>query len=46
MYEAFLKEDLPSDVKAVIGSLGNASENHLSAFNNQVERGSNFRRSR
>ena len=46
MYEAFLKEDLPADVKTVFESLKNASENHLSAFNNQLDRSANFRRNR
>lgn len=46
MYEAFLKEDLPADVKTVFDSLKSASENHLSAFNNQVDRSSTFRRNR
>ncbi len=38
MYESFLKEDLPADVQAVFESLKNASENHLKAFNNQVDK--------
>ncbi|MBF4692882.1 ferritin-like domain-containing protein [Fusibacter ferrireducens] len=44
MYESFLKEDLPADVKTVFEALKNASENHLNAFNNQVDRSSRFRR--
>ncbi len=34
MYEAFLKEDLPEDVRAVFERLQAASENHLRAFEN------------
>lgn len=44
MYEAFLKENLPTDIKTVFEALKSASENHLSAFNNQVDRSSRFRR--
>lgn len=44
MYESFLKEDLPSDVASVFESLKNASENHLRAFNNQVNRSFGLRR--
>jgi len=32
MYDAFLKQDLPSDVRTVFESLRDASENHLTAF--------------
>ena len=32
MYEAFLKEDLPEDVRFVFENLKNASESHLAAF--------------
>lgn len=32
MYETFLKQDLPDDVRAVFTALKSASENHLSAF--------------
>ena len=38
MYEAFLKQDLPTDVANVFTYLQNASENHLSSFEKQVER--------
>lgn len=38
MYESFLKEDLPSDVRDVFEALMNASENHLSAFEKQLDR--------
>ncbi len=38
MYEAFLKQDLPADVASVFAYLQNASENHLSAFEKQVDR--------
>ncbi|MGE4352927.1 MAG: DUF2202 domain-containing protein [Oscillospiraceae bacterium] len=38
MYEVFLGQDLPDDVRAVFTSLKNASENHLSAFEKGVER--------
>ena len=38
MYEAFLKQDLPADVEKVFTYLQNASENHLSAFEKQVDR--------
>ncbi|NLI55294.1 MAG: DUF2202 domain-containing protein [Clostridiales bacterium] len=36
MYETFLDQDLPSDVRAVFTSLMRASENHLRAFQNQL----------
>jgi len=32
MYERFLKQNIPSDVKTVFTSLRNASQNHLQAF--------------
>ena len=32
MYEMFLKQDLPEDIKAVFIELRDASENHLAAF--------------
>ena len=38
MYENFLKEDLPSDVRDVFEALMNASENHLNAFEKQLDR--------
>lgn len=38
MYEAFLKQDLPKDVASVFTYLQNASENHLSAFEKQIDR--------
>lgn len=34
MYEGFLKQDLPTDVRLVFERLMNASENHLKAFEN------------
>jgi hypothetical protein len=37
MYEKFLKEDLPDDVKDVFERLKNASERHLSAFQKQMD---------
>ena len=36
MYEIFLAEDLPDNVRTVFESLMNASENHLRAFQNQL----------
>ena len=36
MYEKFLKEDLPEDVRDVFEALVRGSENHLSAFERQV----------
>ncbi len=36
MYEAFLQEDLPSDVRTVFESLMRASESHLQAFENKL----------
>lgn len=38
MYEKFLKEKLPADVKLVFEKLLNASKNHLRAFQNAVDR--------
>lgn len=38
MYEAFLKQDLPDDVRTVFTALKNASENHLAAFEKGVTR--------
>lgn len=38
MYEAFLKQELPDDVRSVFTALKNASENHLAAFENGVSR--------
>jgi hypothetical protein len=37
MYEAFLKEELPADVKLVFENLLKASKNHLKAFQNAVD---------
>lgn len=34
MYQSFLKEDLPSDVRTAFERLSEASENHLKAFEN------------
>ena len=39
MYEKFLKEDLPSEVRDVFVYLKDASEKHLSAFERQLETG-------
>jgi hypothetical protein len=36
MYEAFLAEELPSDVRTVFESLMKASESHLQAFENKL----------
>ena len=36
MYETFLDQNLPSDVRTVFESLMHASENHLRAFQNQL----------
>ena len=38
MYEAFLKQELPDDVKAVFTSLMRASQSHLKAFQRSVDR--------
>lgn len=38
MYETFLKQDLPDDVRAVFTALKSASENHLSAFERALAR--------
>ncbi|WP_422485808.1 DUF2202 domain-containing protein [Gudongella sp. DL1XJH-153] len=40
MYEKFLDQDLPDDVRLTFERLKTASENHLDAFERQVERGS------
>jgi len=40
MYEKFLKEDLPAEVKEVFEELKNGSENHLAAFQRQVDKAS------
>lgn len=37
MYESFLKENLPDDVREVFEELMNASEKHLAAFQRQVD---------
>ena len=39
MYEAFLRVDLPADVRLVFNALKNASKNHLAAFENGAKRG-------
>lgn len=39
MYETFLKQELPTDVKLVFEALKKASENHLKAFKNAESRG-------
>jgi hypothetical protein len=36
MYEQFLEQNLPADVRAVFESLMRASENHLRAFQNRL----------
>jgi hypothetical protein len=38
MYERFLEEDIPEDVRIVFEELKRASENHLRAFKNGLER--------
>lgn len=38
MYEKFLKEDLPQNVRDVFEKLKDASEKHLSAFQNQLDK--------
>jgi len=38
MYDSFLEEDLPSDVRTVFESLKAASESHLAAFQRKVNR--------
>jgi hypothetical protein len=38
MYESFLKEDLPVDVRDLFERLKGASENHLRAFRNNLNR--------
>ncbi len=38
MYEVFLAQDLPDDVRTVFSALQNASQNHLSAFERGVAR--------
>lgn len=38
MYETFLKQDLPADVKAVFLALKDASVKHLDAFQRQVDK--------
>jgi len=42
MYEQFLQQDLPEDVEEVFTLLKNASENHLRAFENQLNRTVSF----
>lgn len=38
MYNAFLKQNMPSDVRAVFTALRNASERHLAAFQSGLNR--------
>ena len=38
MYEAFLKQELPADVRHVFERLKSASENHLRAFKNNLRK--------
>ncbi len=38
MYESFLKQDLPADVRDLFERLKGASENHLRAFRNNLNR--------
>ena len=40
MYEKFLKENLPAEVKEVFEELKNGSEKHLAAFQRQVDKAS------
>ena len=44
MYETFLSQNLPDDVKAVFTQLKTASENHLRAFERNEDRAGNARR--
>ena len=37
MYDRFLQEDIPHDVKNVFIALRDASKNHLSAFQNHLK---------
>jgi hypothetical protein len=37
IYEEFLKQDLPQDVEDTFTNLMNASENHLAAFERQID---------
>lgn len=37
MYESFLKENLPDDIREVFEALMNASEKHLAAFQRQLD---------
>ena len=39
MYEAFLRAELPADVRLVFEALKNASQNHLAAFERGTARG-------
>jgi len=45
MYEKFLRQELPEDIKDVFEKLKKASENHLRAFENGVDRGNGNDRS-
>ncbi len=38
MYETFLNQDIPDDVRAVFEALAKASVNHLTAFTRQIEK--------
>ena len=38
MYESFLKEELPADIRDLFERLKGASENHLRAFRNNLNR--------
>lgn len=38
MYDIFLKQDLPADIKVVFEALKKGSESHLKAFNNKVNK--------
>lgn len=40
MYDKFLSQDLPDDIRTVFNYLKNASENHLRAFERNVDKGS------
>lgn len=41
MYESFLKQNLPNDIKEVFEKLKNASENHLKAFEKNLNKSKN-----
>lgn len=46
MYERFLEEELPEDIRTVFLMLKNASENHLKAFERQTSKEAGINRRR